>query len=287
MASVKYELDMITKNIELATSVDDISLQLDMYNTTMRRMIDFLDSRRNDVGIKDKIRLNSLLMELITILNEKSPILKLPAEMYYYIRPFCKISTSPIAWTTMHNSSVGRYIDMSEQFYLLFEGYLTNNVDNNYYLTIIHNILDTIKERRFYQTDNEILLQYIKAQLKSIIYRLHNVERILIAPEKYIPGRYGDMSILSHMEKAGLDNVKDVPLDEINETVNNLIFKAYEYIRTKKSVDNIRQDIADEFEKYLSENVNIGGLGLRYGGYELYNSADDLIDILNRIKEVK
>lgn len=287
MTTVNFELGIINKNIELAKSIDDIPLQLDMYNTTMKRIIDFLDNRKNDVGIEDKLRLNSLLMKLINILNEKSPILKLPTEMYYYIRPLCKISTSPIAWTTMHNSSVGRYIDMSEQFYLLFEGYLTNNVDNNYYLTIIHNILDTIKERKIYQTDNEILLQYIKSQLKSIIYRLHNVERILMAPEKYIPGRYSDMSILSHMEKVGLDNVEDIPLDEINETVNNLIFKAYEYIRTKKSIDNVRQDIADEFEKFLSENVNIGGLGLRYGGHELYYHADDLIAILNKIKEVK
>ena len=287
MTTTNFELGIINKNIELAKSIDDIPLQLDMYNITMNRMIDFLDNRKNDVGIEDKLRLNLLLMKLINILNEKSPILKLPAEMYYYIRPLCKISTSPIAWTTMHNSSVGRYIDMSEQFYLLFEGYLTNNVDNNYYLTIIHNILDTIKERKIYQTDNEILLQYIKAQLKSIIYRLHNVEKILIAPEKYIPGRYGDMSILSHMEKVGLDDIEDVPLDEINETVNNLIFKAYEYIRTKHSIDNIRQDIADEFEKFLSENVNIGGLGLRYGGHELYYHADDLIAILNKIKEVK
>lgn len=287
MTTVNFELGIIDKNIELAKSIDDIPLQLDMYNTTMNRIIDFLDNRKNDVGIEDKLRLNLLLMELISILNGKSPILKLPAEMYYHIRPLCKISTSPIAWTTMHNSSVGRYIDMSEQFYLLFEGYLTNIVDNNYYLTIIHNILDTIKERKLYQTDNEILLQYIKAQLKSIIYRLHNVERILMAPEKYIPGRYGDMSILSHMEKVGLDNVEDVPLDEINETVNNLIFKAYEYIRTKHSIDNMRQDIADEFEKFLSENVNVGGLGLRYGGHELYYHADDLIAILNKIKEVK
>lgn len=287
MTTVNFELGIINKNMELAKSIDDIPLQLDMYNTTMNRMIDFLDNRKNDVGIEDKLRLNSLLMKLINILNEKSPILKLPAEMYYYIRPLCKISTSPIDWTVMHNSSVGRYIDMSEQFYLLFEGYLTNNVDNNYYLTIIHNILNTIKERKIYQTDNEILLQYIKAQLKSIIYRLHNVERILMAPEKYIPGRYGDMSILAHMEKVGLDKVEDVPLDEINETVNNLIFKAYKYIRTKHSIDNIRQDIADEFEKFLSENVNIGGLGLRYGGHELYYHADDLIAILNKIKEVK
>lgn len=287
MTTVNFELGIIDKNIELAKSIDDIPLQLDMYNTTMNRIIDFLDNRKNDVGIEDKLRLNLLLMELISILNGKSPILKLPAEMYYHIRPLCKISTSPIAWTTMHNSSVGRYIDMSEQFYLLFEGYLTNIVDNNYYLTIIHNILDTIKERKLYQTDNEILLQYIKAQLKSIIYRLHNVERILMAPEKYIPGRYGDMSILLHMEKVGLDNVEDVPLDEINETVNNLIFKAYEYIRTKHSIDNMRQDIADEFEKFLSENVNVGGLGLRYGGHELYYHADDLIAILNKIKEVK
>lgn len=287
MTTVNFELGIINKNMELAKSIDDIPLQLDMYNTTMNRMIDFLDNRKNDVGIEDKLRLNSLLMKLINILNEKSPILKLPAEMYYYIRPLCKISTSPIDWTVMHNSSAGRYIDMSEQFYLLFEGYLTNNVDNNYYLTIIHNILNTIKERKIYQTDNEILLQYIKAQLKSIIYRLHNVERILMAPEKYIPGRYGDMSILAHMEKVGLDKVEDVPLDEINETVNNLIFKAYEYIRTKHSIDNIRQDIADEFEKFLSENVNVGGLGLRYGGHELYYHADDLIAILNKIKEVK
>ena len=56
---------------------------------------------------------------------------------------------------------------------------------------------------------------------------------------------------------------------------------------SKQSEDGRRQDVADEFEKYLSENVNIGGLGLRYGGNELYEHADELIKILNRIKEVK
>ena len=95
------------------------------------------------------------------------------------------------------------------------------------------------------------------------------------------------MSINDRMAEIGLDEVEDIPLDEINKTVDNLIIQAYAVAMSKQSEDGRRQDIADEFEKYLSENVNIGGLGLRYGGNELYEHADELIAILNKIKEVK
>ena len=90
-----------------------------------------------------------------------------------------------------------------------------------------------------------------------------------------------------YLLKIGLDEVEDIPLDKINKIVDNLIIGAYAAAISKKSEDSIRQDIADEFEIYLSENVNIGGLCLRYGGNELYEHADELIKILNRIKEVK
>ena len=258
MASIKYELDMITKNIELAKGISDITLQLDMYNTSFNRLMSICDdtSRIDDIDIvKEKVFYK--VTELIAHINGDTPIFKLP------------------------------YIYVSEKFYLLFEGYLNNEIDNAYYYNIILDILDTIKNRKIYATDNEILLQYIKAHLKSIIKRLYEVERIIINPDKYIPGRYHDMSINDHMTEIGLDEVKDIPLDKINKIVDNLIIGAYAAAISKKSEDDIRQSIADEFEIYLSENVNIGGLGLRYGGNELYEHADDLIKILNRIKEVK
>ena len=287
MASIKYELDIITKNIELAKGISDITLQLDMYNTSFHRLMSICDdtSRIGNIDIvKEQVLYK--VTELIAHINGDTPIFKLPYNMYYYIKPFYKLAKHDF-YRVMLNSSISRYIYVSEKFYLLFEGYLNNEVDNAYYYNIILDILDTIKNRKIYATDNEILLQYVKAHLKSIIKRLYEVERIIINPDKYIPGKYYDMSINDHMAEIGLDEVEDISLDEINKTVDNLIIQVYAVIMSRQSEDNRRQDIADEFEKYLSENVNIGGLGLRYSGYELYNSADDLIDILNRIKEVK
>ena len=287
MASIKYELDMITKNIELAKDISDITLQLDMYNTSFKRLMSICDdtSRIDNIDIvKDKVLYK--VTELIAHINGDTPIFKLPYNMYYYIKPFYKLAKHDF-YRVMRSSSVSRYIHVSEKFYLLFEGYLNNEVDNAYYYNIIFDILDTIRNRKIYATDNEILLQYVKAHLKSIIKRLYEVERIIMNPDKYIPGKYYDMSINGHMAEIGLDKVKDIPLDEINKTVDNLIIQAYAAAISKKSEDDIRQSIADEFEIYLSENVNIGGLGLRYGGNELYEHADELIKILNRIKEVK
>ncbi len=287
MASIKYELDMITKNIELAKGISDITLQLDMYNTSFKRLMSICDdaSRIDNIDIvKEKVLYK--VTELITHINGNNPILKLPYNMYYYIKPFYKLARHDF-YRVMRSSSVSRYIHMSEKFYLLFEGYLNNEVNNAYYYNIILDILDTIKNRKIYATDNEILLQYVKAHLKSIIKRLYEVERIIINPDKYIPGKYYDMSINDHMAEIGLDEVEDIPLDEINKTVDNLIIQAYAVAMSKQSEDNTRQGIADEFEIYLSENVNIGGIGLRYGGNELYEHADELIKILNRIKEVK
>nr|DAI27070.1 MAG TPA: hypothetical protein [Caudoviricetes sp.] len=287
MASIKYELDMITKNIELAKSISDITLQLDMYNTSFNRLMSICDdtSKIDNIDIvKEKVLYK--VTELIAHINGNNPIFKLPYNMYYYIRPFCKLARHDF-YKAMCDSSISRYIYVSEKFYLLFEGYLNNEIDNAYYYNIILDILDTIKNRKIYATDNEILLQYIKAHLKSIIKRLFEIERIIINPDKYIPGKYHDMSINDHMAEIGLDKVKDIPLDEINKTVDNLIIQAYAVAMSKKSEDDIKQSIADEFEIYLSENVNIGGLGLRYGGNELYEHADELIKILNRIKEVK
>lgn len=287
MASVKYELDMITKNIELAKDISDITLQLDMYNTSFKRLMSICDdtSRIDNIDIvKDKVLYK--VTELIAHINGDTPIFKLPYNMYYYIKPFYKLARHDF-YRVIHSSSVSRYIHISEKLYLLFEGYLNNEVDNAYYYNIIFDILNTIRNRKIYATDNEILLQYVKAHLKSIIKRLYEVERIIMNPDKYIPGKYYDMSINDHMAEIGLDEVKDIPLDEINKTVDNLIIQAYAVAMSKQSEDGRRQDIADEFEKYLSENVNIGGLGLRYGGNELYEHADELIAILNKIKEVK
>lgn len=287
MASIKYELDMITKNIELAKGISDITLQLDMYNTSFNRLMSICDdtSRIDDIDIvKEKVFYK--VTELIAHINGDTPIFKLPYNMYYYIKPFYKLARHDF-YRVMCSSSVSRYIYVSEKFYLLFEGYLNNEVDNAYYYNIIFDILDTIRNRKIYATDNEILLQYVKAHLKSIIKRLYEVERIIINPDKYIPGKYYNMSINDRMAEIGLDEVEDIPLDEINKTVDNLIIQAYAVAMSKQSEDGHRQDIADEFEKYLSENVNIGGLGLRYGGNELYEHADELIKILNRIKEVK
>lgn len=287
MASIKYELDMITKNIELAKGISDITLQLDMYNTSFNRLMSICDdtSKIDNIDIvKEKVLYK--VTELIAHINGNNPIFKLPYNMYYYIKPFYKLARHDF-YKAMCNSSVSRYIYVTEKFYLLFEGYLNNEVDNAYYYNIIHGILDTIQNRKIFATDNEILLQYIKAHLKSIIKRLYEVERIIMNPDKYISGKYGDMSINDHMAKIGLDEVEDIPLDKINKIVDNLIIGAYAAAISKKSEDDIRQSIADEFEIYLSENVNIGGLGLRYGGNELYEHADELIKILNRIKEVK
>lgn len=287
MASIKYELDMITKNIELAKGISDITLQLDMYNTSFKRLMSICDdtSRIDNIDIvKDKVLYK--VTELIAHINGDTPILKLPYNMYYYIKPFYKLVRHDF-YRVMRSSSVSRYIHISEKLYLLFEGYLNNEVDNAYYYNIILDILYTIRNRKIYATDNEILLQYVKAHLKSIIKRLYEVERIIMNPDKYIPGKYYDMSINEHMAKIGLNEVEDIPLDEINKTVDNLIIQAYAVAMSKQSEDGRRQNIADEFEKYLSENVNIGGLCLRYGGNELYEHADELIKILNKIKEVK
>ena len=289
MTTVNFELSIIDRNIELATSIDDVPLQLDMYNMTFNRLLEFFNNKDKEIRNDSNLRyaVCDKLLNLIDILNSSNPILKLPYKMYLYIRPFCTITKSPIEWTTMHNSSVSRFIDVSEKFYLLFKGYLSNNVDNAYYMNIIHDILNTIQERKIYQTDNEILLKYIKAQLKSIINRLYNIERIIMSPDKTIIGRYNNMSVNEHMERVGLDKIEDISLDEINNIVNNKISEAEDAIIKRHSASNIRQDIADEFEKFLSDNVNVGGLCIRYGGYELYYHADELIAILNRIKEVK
>ena len=287
MASIKYELDMISKNIELAKGISDITLQLDMYNTSFNRLMSICDdtSKIDNIDIvKEKVLYK--VTELIAHINGDAPIFKLPYNMYYYIRPFCKLARHDF-YRIMRSSSVSRYIYVSEKFYLLFKGYLNNEIDNAYYYNIVLDILDTIKNRKIYATDNEILLQYVKAHLKSSIKRLYEVERIIMNPDKYIPGKYYDMSINDHMAEIGLNEVEDIPLDEINKTVDNLIIQAYAVAMSKQSEDNTRQCIADEFEKYLSENVNIGGIGLRYGGNELYEHAEELIKILNRIKEVK